>query len=354
MTPQEGFAVMAVGLGRYVVEGEKAFRFSPAYPSLDIISQEDMYQNSQVHFYAVDMKKKNLNLLEGEMAGLINLDISIAEEHGTLKHSASVLNTDNDTIIPGLTVPGPRVINFADILKYKYIPLASTLRTILDIVADATGSPSEIEFAVDLTKDQNGNASFYLLQIKPLVGSGAGYNIDTESINNEDLVLESQKCMGNGIIEDISDVIYIEPREFNNLLTDQMAEEIDRMNEKMLRENRWYVLVGPGRWGSKDRFLGIPVVWPQISNAKIIVEVDLPGYHHDASLGSHFFHNIISMNVGYLSVKQGVLNGKIDWQKLEEQKVVEKGKFFRHIRFKKPLLIRMDGKKGLAVITMNK
>ncbi|MDQ1297372.1 MAG: hypothetical protein QG611_1354, partial [Bacteroidota bacterium] len=354
MTPQEGFAVMAVGLGRYVVEGEKAFRFSPAYPSLDITSQEDIYQNSQVHFYAVDMKKKNLNLLEGELAGLINLDIRSAEEHGTLKHSASVLNTDNDTIIPGLTVPGPRVINFADILKYNYIPLASTLKTILDIVADATGSPSEIEFAVDLTKDQNGNASFYLLQIKPLVGSGAGYNIDPETVKSEDLVLESQKCMGNGIIEDISDVIYIEPEGFNNLLTDQMAEEIDKINEKMLRENRWYVLVGPGRWGSKDRFLGIPVVWPQISNAKIIVEVDLPDYHHDASLGSHFFHNIIAMNVGYLSVKQGALNGRIDWHKLEKQKVIEKGKFFRHVRFAKPLLIRMDGKKGLAVITMNK
>ena len=137
MTPQDGVAVMAVGLGHYVVEGGRAFRFSPAYPTLDIISQQDLYKNSQVNFYAVDMAKKNLNLLEGENAGLITLDISSAEIHGTLNHSASVLNVDNDTIIPGLDSPGPRVINFADILKYDYIPLASTLKTILDVVTEA-------------------------------------------------------------------------------------------------------------------------------------------------------------------------------------------------------------------------
>jgi hypothetical protein len=354
MTPQDGFAVIAVGLGHYVVEGERAFRFSPAYPLLDIVSQQDLYKNSQVHFYAVDLNKKDLNLLEGENAGLISLNISAAEEHGTLQHSASVLNTDNDTIIPGLDTPGPRVINFANILKYNYIPLSATLKTILDVVAEATGNPSEIEFAVDLTKDNEGNTSFYLLQIKPLVGSGAGYNIDPENIDHEALILQSKKSMGNGIIENISDVIYVEPEKFDNLQTMQMAEEIDRINDKMLKENTKYVLIGPGRWGTKDRFLGIPVVWPQISNAQIIVEVDLPDFHLDASLGSHFFHNVTSMNVGYFSINQGTTDGEIIWDKLAGQKVMEAGKFFRHIWFEKPLTIRMDGKKGIAVITMNK
>ena len=172
------------------------------------------------------------------MQGLITLDISEAEKHGTLNHSASVLNSDNDTIIPGLDAPGPRVVNFADILKYDYVPLASTLKVVLDVVTEAFGTPVEIEFAVDLTKDEDGNASFYLLQIKPLVGSGAGYSIDPESINNEDLVLVTKKSMGNGVIDDISDVIYVEPDKFNNMLTNEMAEEIDWMNEKMLKENR--------------------------------------------------------------------------------------------------------------------
>jgi hypothetical protein len=299
------------------------------------------------------MMKKNLNLLEGENAGLVVLDISTAEKHGTLKHSASVLNIDNDTIIPGLDASGPRVINFADILKYNFIPLASTLRTILDIVTEATGNPTEIEFAVDLTKDDSGNASIYLLQIKPLIGSGAGYNITPESINIDELILETKKSMGNGLIDNITDFIYLETEKFDNLLTVQMADEIDNLNEKMLKENRQYVLIGPGRWGSKDKFLGIPVVWPQISNAKVIVEVSLPDFHLDASLGSHFFHNVTSMNVGYFSINPVLHEGEIYWEKLKKQEVIEQGRFFRHIRFEKPLLIRMDGRKGIAVISMN-
>lgn len=353
MKPQDGFAVLAVGLGHYVVEGERAFRFSPAYPSLDIISHKDIYKNSQVMFYAVDMAKKELNLLEGENAGLITLDISHSEKHGTLKHSASVLNMDNDTIIPGLDSPGPRVINFANILKYDYIPLASTLKIVLDVVTEAFGTPVEIEFAVDLTKDASGKTSFYLLQIKPLVGSVAGYSIAPESINTGDTILLTRKSMGNGVIDDITDFIYLEPGKFNNLLTSEMASEIDSMNEKMLEENRRYVLLGPGRWGTRDKFLGIPVVWPQISNAKIIVEVGLPEFQVDASLGSHFFHNVTSMNVGYFSISHGSNDSYIVWDKLDNQKVVEQGKFFRHIRFEKPLLIRMDGKKGMAVISVN-
>ena len=353
MTPQDGFAVIAVGLGHYVVEGERAFRFSPAYPSLDIISHKDLNKNSQVIFYAVDMAKKELNLLEGENAGLIILDISQAEKQGTLQHSASVLNIDNDAIIPGLDAPGPRVVNFADILKYNYIPLASTLKVVLDVVTEAFGTPVEIEFAVDLTKDKSGNASFYLLQIKPLAGSGAGYSIDPDSINHDDTILITKKSMGNGIIDDITDFIYFVPESFNNMLTNEMASEINAMNEKMLLENRRYVLLGPGRWGTRDRFLGIPVAWPQISNAKIIVEVGLPDFHVDASLGSHFFHNVTSMNVGYFSINHGSNDETIEWEKLKNQKVIEKGKFFSHIRFEKPLLIRMDGKKGMAVISMN-
>jgi len=354
MKPPDGFAVIAVGLGHYVVEGERAFRFSPAYPSLDILSHKDLYKNSQVIFYAVDMAKKELNLLEGENAGLIRLDISEAEKHGTLKHSASVLNIDNDTIIPGLDTPGPRVVNFANILKYDYIPLASTLKVVLDVVKEAFGTPVEIEFALDLNKDQSGNASFYLLQIKPLAGSIAGYSIDPDTVDNEDTILVTRKSMGNGVVDDITDFIFIEPGKFNNLYTNEMAAEIDQMNEKMLNLNQKYVLIGPGRWGTRDRFIGIPVVWPQISNAKIIVEVGLPDFHVDASLGSHFFHNVTSMNVGYFSINHGSDDGTIMWEKLKSQQVIEQGKYFSHIRFEKPLLIRMDGKKGMAVISMNK
>lgn len=353
MTPKDGFAVVAVGLGQYVMEGDLAYRFSPAYPALEIISQKDIYKNSQVRFYAVDMAKRDLNLLEGENAGLKMLDISVAETHGVLDHIASVMNQDNDTISPGLETPGPRVVNFADILKYNYIPLAPALKTVLEVVTEACGTPVEIEFAVDLTKDEAGNASFYLLQIKPLLGTGAGYNVDPDTINEDDLVLLSRKSMGNGIIDNIKDIVYIEPQKFENTMTIEMADEIAAMNEKMVKENRKYVLIGPGRWGTRDRFLGIPVVWPQISGARVIVEVSLPDFNPDASLGSHFFHNVTSMNVGYFSVNQNSGQDVIRWENIIRQMEIARGKFIRHVRFDIPLLIRMDGKKSIAVISMN-
>ncbi|HBH85600.1 MAG TPA: pyruvate, phosphate dikinase [Bacteroidales bacterium] len=353
MVPEDGYAVIAVGLGQYVMEGERAFRFSPAYPSIDIISQKDLYKNSQVHFYAVDMSKKVLNLLEGEYAGLVSLDVTTAEKHGTIKHSASVMNIDNDTITPGLDSPGPRVINFADILKYEYVPLASTLKTVLDVVTEAFGTPVEIEFAVDLNKDQSGNTSFYLLQIKPLVGSYAGYSINPDTIKEDELVIMSKKSMGNGLVDHIVDFIYIEPEKFDNTLTTEMAAEIDRINRKMIEENRQYILMGPGRWGTRDKFIGIPVEWPQISNAKVIVEVSLPGFHVDASLGSHFFHNVTSMNVGYFSINEETYGGVVKWDMLGKQKVINRGKYFNHVRFDSPLTIRMDGRKGMAVISIN-
>jgi hypothetical protein len=306
-----------------------------------------------VRFYAVDMTKRDLNLLEGENAGLKMLDISIAETHGILDHIASVLNPDNDTISPGLDTPGPRVVNFADILKYNYIPLAPALKTVLDVVTEACGTPVEIEFAVDLTMDEAGNASFYLLQIKPLLGTGAGYNVDPDTINEDDLVLLSRKSMGNGIIDYIVDIVYIEPEKFENTMTIEMADEIAAMNEKMVKENRKYVLIGPGRWGTRDRFLGIPVVWPQISGAKVIVEVSLPDFNSDASLGSHFFHNVTSMNVGYFSVNQNSGQDVIRWENITGQNEIAKGKYIRHVRFDAPLLIRMDGKKSIAVISTN-
>ena len=352
MTPKDGFAVVAVGLGQYVMEGERAYRFSPAYPRIDIISHHDMVKNSQVHFYAVDLAKRNPDLLEGENAGLVLCEISQAEKDGTLKHSASVWNPDNDTITPGLDIPGPRVINFADILKYDFVPLAPSLKVVLDVISEACGTPVEIEFAVDLEKDETGNASFYLLQIKPLHGTGAGYNIDPATLNEEDLILMTRKSMGNGIIDYINDLIYIEPDKFDNLYTGIMADEIAALNEKMMKENRHYVLIGPGRWGTRDKFLGIPVVWPQISNARVIVEISLPEFQLDASLGSHFFHNVTSMNVGYFSINQETEEGVINWENIRKQQVIWEGRFCRHVRFGKPLIIRMDGKKRLSAISL--
>jgi hypothetical protein len=351
MQPDEGFAVAALGLGQYVVEGEKAFRFSPSYPNLEIISTKDLYKGSQVNFYAVNLANESIDLLEGEDAGLIKLDISDAEKHGTLKHLASVYDPENDRVSPGLDSYGPRIINFANILKYEYIPLSKTINVILDVVKEALGSPVEIEFAVDLTKDKNGLASFFLLQIKPLVCNEDDYNIDVNKIDNEHLVLYSEKTMGNGKLQHIKDVIFVMPEKFNNIKTMEMKEEIDALNQKMQEAGKQYILIGPGRWGTRDKFIGIPVAWPQISNAKIIVEMSLDDFPLDASLGSHFFHNVTSMNVGYFSVNHKSLKDKINWNILNSQKVIHEKSYFKHVEFEKPLTITMDGRKRISAIT---
>ncbi len=352
MKPEEGFVVSAVGLGKYVVEGEKAYRFSPKYPEIEINSPKDQFKNSQVKFFAVDMQKTEPNLLEGDTAGLARLDIDEAERHGTLKHCASVYNPDNDQIIPGLTHYGPRIVNFANILKYDYIPLSKTIEVVLDVVKEAMGSPVEIEFAVDLNKDKNGFASFYLLQIKPLLGSASDYTVSMDKIKKDSILMFSEKGMGNGIIKDIHDVIYIDPANFNKAETVEIAKEVDQFNSRMIAEKKKYILIGPGRWGTRDRWIGIPVTWPQISNAAVIIETSLEDFPLDASSGSHFFHNVTSMNVGYFSVQPEMSKSYIRYEKLEEQKLVKKTRYIRHVRFKKPLKVRMDGKKRISVITL--
>lgn len=350
MQPDEGFAVAAVGLGKYVVEGEKTYRFSPVHPQLEIYTPRDLFKNSQVHFYAIDMRKQDINLLEGEDAGLVKIEIDKAEMHGTLKHCASVYDISNERTIPGITQPGPRVINFANILKYAYIPLAKTIQVILDIVSESMGTPVEIEFAVDLNKDKQGRAAFFLLQVKPLIKNIIDSEISIDKIENERLMLYCENGMGNGRISSIYDVIFVDVEHFDRLKTEKMRDEIERLNKKMVEENRKYILIGPGRWGTRDRFIGIPVVWSQISNARIIVEVSLEHFPLDASLGSHFFHNVISMNVGYFSVKHNDLIDYINWEALKSAPLKEATRFFRHVRFDKPLEIIMDGKKRTSLI----
>ncbi len=350
MKPEEGFAVAAVGLGKYVVEGEKTYRFSPAHPQLEIYSPKDLFKNSQVHYYAINLANKDINLMEGEDAGLVKLEIEQAEKHGTLKHCASVYDISNERTIPGITQPGPRVVNFANILKYDYIPLPKTIEVILDIVSEAMGTPVEIEFAVDLTKDENGMASFYLLQIKPLIKHISDIQINIDKIDNKHLLLYCENGMGNGRIEDVYDVIFVDPQSFDKLKTEKMRDEIAELNIMMANENRKYILIGPGRWGSRDRFIGIPVNWSQISQARTIVEVSLEDFPLDASLGSHFFHNVISMNVGYFSIKHNDLIDYINWDILKEAPVVHQKRFLKHVRFNQPLEIIMDGKKRTALI----
>ncbi|MCU4156315.1 hypothetical protein J1N10_10020 [Carboxylicivirga sp. A043] len=352
MNPEDGFAVMALGFGKYVVDGEKALRFCPVYPELDNNSPKDQLKNSQTEFYAIDLDKQSLNLLEGETAGLKRMDIYDAEMHGALRHLASVYHPDNNTIEPGLETAGPRILNFADILKYKYIPLPRAIEVVLDVVKEAMGAPVEIEFAVDLKKDKQGRATFYLLQIKPLMGGAQNYSINMERINEQQIILQSGQSMGNGKVKSIRDVIYVDSARFEKAQTREIAKEIEGLNRKMKLENRSYLLIGPGRWGTRDPWIGIPVSWTQISNAKVIVETDLEDYPLEASGGSHFFHNVTSMQVGYCSIIKSDTSSFIKWDALTNAREVERTNYCRHVQFEKPLVVRLDGKKRKGIITL--
>lgn len=352
--PEDGFALLAVGLGSYVVGGERTYRFSPRYPNIDIYSVEDQLRTSQNYFYAIDLKKTNVNLTEGEDSALQRLDIEVARKDRTILHSASTYDFNNNMLRPGIDYPGLTVINFANILKYNYIPLANTINTMLTIMKEAMGSPIEIEFAIDLTKDEEGKATFYLLQIKPLLNNNFDCNIDTENLDKQNLLLYADKGMGNGVIDDITDIVIVEPRAFDKTDTLAIASEVDALNKTLIEENRNYVLIGPGRWGTRDRFIGIPVLWSQISNAKVIVETSLEGFPLDGSYGSHFFHNVTAMNIGYYSIDHASQENFINWGMISEQQLIHETKYCKHFRFASPFVIKMDGKKRLGIIENSK
>ncbi|QZE15880.1 pyruvate, phosphate dikinase [Halosquirtibacter laminarini] len=352
MKPEDGFAVIAVGLGMHVVGGNKAFRFCPAYPRLINGSVQDQMRDSQKFFSAIDLSKTEIDLEEkDEDAAILHLRINEADKDNNLQQCASTYNHVNDMVEPGTFTKGPRIINFANILQYDSIPLANTIQLLLNLFEQAMGSPVEMEFAVDLEKGEHNKPTFYILQIKPLIQQEKTYHIDLDDIDEEKLIMKAKKGMGNGKLEHIQDIIYIDPEHFDKLSTKEMAAEIREINRQMVEQNREYILIGPGRWGTRDPHTGIPVLWADISNAKVIIEVGLPNFPLDASLGSHFFHNVTSMNVGYFSIPFQSKDTYIDLDRVKQiSKITSHGKFTRHAYLEKGITILMDGSKQTSVI----
>ena len=351
MEPEDGFSVAAVGLGMYVVGGENSFRFCPMYPNINPTSLKDQIRDSQKKFYAIDLSKTEFDLVsDGEDAAIKKYRIKDAEQDGTLEHSASTYSIENDDLIPGIVQNGPRVVDFANILKYNYLPLAETLQVLLKLFKEAMGSPVEIEYAVDLEKAENGLPTFYLLQIKPLIRIEEQVEVDLGMVDEDKIFMYAEQGMGNGKIENIKDVVFIDPDNFDKMKTKQMAREISQMNKVFEAQGKEYILIGPGRWGSRDQYTGIPVLWAHISKARIIVEMGLSGFPLDGSLGSHFFHNVTSMNVGYFSVPHNSRTSKLKMDALKQQKVIQQTEFIKHVEFDKPLSILMNGKERKALI----
>ena len=351
MKPEDGIGLLAAGLGKSIVDGGETFRFCPKYPKMKIETIKDQLKNSQRSLYVLNIRDKEVNLIEGEDATIEKISIEEAEQHGTLNSVASVYDGSSDMIRPGLHNPGPRILDFSYILQFNMVPLADTVTKVLDIMGSALGTPVEIEFSVDLNKDEEGRVSFHILQVKPLVRNVDIASVNTEDAERDDLFIYTSRGMGNGLVEGVHDVVYVVPEKFDKMKTKLIAAEVNEINAKMKKDGTSYILMGPGRWGTSDPFLGIPVDWAAISQAKVIVEAGLKDFNVDASLGSHFFHNITSMNVGYFTVPVNSSDSFIDYDYLNSCKPVEETKFLRHVRFNEPVTVIMDGKKMISVVT---
>lgn len=352
MQHTDGIANIALGLGKSVVEGKLNFRFCPRYPQTDMLPQQEMMRSSQKEFFALDLSLNDSDLCKGEEITLAKLNVKDAERHGSLRYIASVWDYDNYRLTDNLAERGMKVLTFSSILKHNYFPLAKIVEELLEIGEIALGIPVEIEFAVNLDSDQRykHKPSFYILQIRPLSVSADAYRIDTSQLDKKELLMYTEHGMGNGMINELTDVIYLDPARFDKTRTQEMQEEVERFNNKMADMGKRYILIGPGRWGSRDRFLGIPVRWPQINRAKVILETGLRDFIVEASQGTHFFHNLVAMNVGYFTIPFVSQTDFVDMDWLLSQPIKERGEFFVHLEFSHPLVVRMDGKTGLAVI----
>lgn len=351
MEPEDGVSVAALGLGVYVVGGESAFRFCPRFPSINHVSLKDQIRESQRHFYAIDLNRETFDLVaEGENAAIRSYRIKEAEPDGTLDLCVSTYIIENDYLAPGLTFPGPRVVDFSNILKYNAIPMADTLKVLLRLFREAMGSPVEMEYAIDLEPGDNNLPTFYILQIKPLIRFEEQVEIDAINDVDGNLLLYAENGMGNGIVKNIRDVVFVEPESFSSTITRDIAREVSEFNRYFEETKTEYILIGPGRWGTNDHFTGIPVFWAGISKARVIIEIGLQDFPLEGSLGSHFFFNVTSMNVGYFAVPFKSTTSFLNLSILRGQEVIRSTSFIKHVRFSEPLTIVMDGRHRKALI----
>ncbi len=348
---EEGIVAVAAGLGRTVVDGATCFRFSPAHPQVQIgaSSMHEILDNSQREFYAMDLSREPVRTdAEGDEMVLCNL--AEAEKHGVLAAIASTYSPDNDRLSEGIGRPGMRVVTFAPILNQNLFPLAELLRELLEIGVQGTSAPVEIEFAVNLTVPKGEQPEFGFLQMRPLAMASEAEELEIGHVLSSQLVCRSDSVLGNGRIADLTDVIVVDRDTFDRSRSAEVAAEVARLNAKLQGEDRPYLLIGVGRWGSNDPHLGIPVQWNEIAGARVIIESGFKDMQVTPSQGTHFFQNLTSCNVGYFTVNPAAGEGFIDWDWLSAAKPVEQSEFVRWLRFDGPLLIKMSGRTGEGVV----
>jgi DNA-binding NarL/FixJ family response regulator len=354
MKPEDGVAQIALGLGKTVVEGFEALRFSPRHPQVlpQFSSVKDILRNAQRRFYALDMTRHDIIPGLRTDANLLHLETSEAVEDGAAGAVASTYRRSDDRISVGLSEDGTPLITFAPLLRGRTLPLPDILTRLLPACADGLASPVEIEFASDIRPGLGRTQSFHVLQLRPLVVEEMQVEVELGPELLERALVRSEAALGHGRREAISDVIVVDPRRLDRSATAEAAMVIDRINRAIRSEGRQSILIGPGRWGSRDPWLGIPVTWPQISTVRAIVETDFEDLQIEPSLGSHFFHNLTCFGVAFFAAHQHRRQGWINWPWFEAHEAVETalGGALRHLRLSAPAHVLVDGASGHGVI----
>ena len=347
---EDGVGMLCFGFGKAVVDNGMAFRFSPTYPKRNLQFLGGMESSSQTTFYGLDMTCPYIP--EGNPENLISLPLSEAENHPeALHHIASTFDATRGTLVDQLSAEGKKVITFNSILKYNSFPIAAIIKDLLKFGEQAMNTPIEIEFACNLNRPKWKKPEFSLLQIRPIVSGSESEVLQVSDAELKTALIVSRHVMGNGHNESLTDIVYIKAETFNPAKTAEMVLELDRINANFGREEREYILLVAGRLGSSDPWLGIPVVWSQISHAAVIVETSLPGFQVEPSQGPHFFQNITSLGTIYLTVNPSYHDGSLDFGRLETYPLIDETHHFRHIRAEKPFIVKADGRSRLGVVT---
>ncbi|MEN8187169.1 MAG: PEP/pyruvate-binding domain-containing protein [Bacteroidota bacterium] len=348
----EGIANIAIGLGEIIVGGGSTLRFSPYHPKkiLQLSSPGTTQRETQKYFYGLDMDPDSYKVSTSESINKKKITIRKARDHGSLKFVASTYDLQNNIIRPGVLQDGIRVITFDNILKYDSFPLSKILQDLLRVGQREMRNPIEIEFAVNLDVPKGHPREFSFLQIRPIVESNVSTSRLPKDFKLSEAVIYSESALGNGKYRGIKDFVYVKPETFNSANTREIALAVERINKEFVAKDKNYILVGPGRWGSSDPWLGIPVIWPQISAAKIIVEAGLHDFRIDPSQGTHFFQNLTSFKVGYLTINPFMDDGYFDLDYLNAQKFEYEDEFLRHIHFEEPLTIVIEGNNNKGII----
>ncbi|WKZ68252.1 MAG: PEP/pyruvate-binding domain-containing protein [Melioribacteraceae bacterium] len=347
----DGIISVALGLGKTVVDGGNTVRFCPKYPTdlIQFYSVKESLNSSQLDFFALLLDGNSEFGYETHDMLLKKYDLTTAENDGSLHYVGSTYSPENDRIYDGLSRNGSRLVTFGPILRNKLFPLPKILELLLDMGTWGMGTPVEIEFAVNMTPDKGKPKEFGILQMRPLVINHEIEELVIDDSNKEEIIAYSTQVLGNGLINDIKDIVYVEYDKFDRAKSRDVAKEVSYFNSKLLEENKPYLLIGVGRWGSLDPWLGIPVTWEQIAGAKVIVESGFKEFSVMPSQGTHFFQNITSFMIGYFTVNSDKL-GYIDWAWLKNQTEIERKVFTKHIKLEKPLLIKMNGQENKGII----